>query len=510
MALTAPLAFTSKVALLASTILAGHVEGGVGKYSLSSAPPPEVEAINIATAASSDNLDISSINGVNLNEFGLIMGWFDGVANGGSNVRCRLSSDGITYRAGAADYRRGENHATTADALDDHSMVAIVHANDPDGMFYLWGMGAAAPTVFTQRDLDPALTAPARRVGYSSSAVVDTHVRFYTTAASNWTAGTLYLVGIRFSSVSVQSFSPSGETSQDFNIPAGHSIASIIIDDVTTSSTDVDIQVGTGGVFQETAGDYYLNFINDAADGVSTTAARFGATESSGTAAGIAQLYGFRASCPLWYHATQLDSSVASPSVLNGRVTNIAAYDQVRFKVDTGTMSGGAIYLVTFPADVEVAEHDFTTAGAAATHNFLSLGNYPIFGIVGESLTLASAGGVFAYASSDNGASWDSGATDYAHNGFNTTFDDANQRANFEPGPGSLSNHGFVSTFGGFGIASAVAHMLEGSTMETTTGPITDAGVRRAQQACNALQLWNDGGGNFTGGSLWRVGFKPA
>jgi len=462
---------------------------------------PVDETIDIANFSGQTAIDITQITGVDISKFYAVDIVFDNAVTttGGTNVKkgVQVSTDGGStfLETGYMDMLPGttSNQTLVAQAISASTFTAWCRLTNTNQT------GIPCHFKNTYNTAAPSMG----RIN-STMAVIDA-LRFEVSSTGDtisWVSGTIRIRGYRkaASKITTQTDSFDGvKTEIIFNIPAGHTYATLEVEDVSAASGfGLAARFGNGGVFRSDADQLRQTITSGTVGSQGITESVFWITDSSVTQDANAEFWNLNTAAPVIMAAMAGDTG---STIRNLGMSPVAtSFSQIRlFGISASEvlLTGGTVRLTTYKIKNEV----FSWApDGSASHDFTGLGKYSGAVLASPTLTVLSATDTIRAT-----VSGDVGASDYRPHITATQ----TQEAAFRVSEDNQTNARFSAVFTSLNSSKVSTQMAWGSNH--FSGLIRQvAGLRDAAQKDTSIQVKTTGGATMNSAPLpiYLVGYK--
>jgi len=478
--------------------------------------PAVVEEIDVAAFAGSATIDITTVDGIAVDQFTHIqISLVDLVrSTTGSQMEMELRRQGGSFTD--ENYRWQSTSSLNVNPVTgDFELTDNTGVTTQDSIIFLSSVNQPCPTTIKASNLRVGESVPAFHQGLTTGAFVHDAIRFIAGASATWVSGTIVITGYRCKVGALYTTAFSGQSEVLIDLAPGEVIADVAFSNVGLSAAvNVNITVGTGDSYV-TSG-YRFSVLDSIGTGTGT-APSITVLSSGGAAAasyGLMQFYNLQTAAPVCAQGQNLQADGTDTSVQDIRsfiLPGTTAYDQLRVATTSGTLNSGTLYIQTYkPRRTILKAQDLTGFGAA---------NVDVTGLKKNNASLivvASTDAATATNSSQSNvqfgtnSGFDAGASDYRDLSVDEGFDNV-----FLGGGVGITD--FVSG-GRTGKATLVVIaglpqntqtqviLAQDMTNGLTSAVLAHSGRRNATQVENRLRVLTVE--NFSAGTLYFVGYS--
>jgi len=466
-------------------------------------------------AESKNTIDFTSISGVPMGDFAFVTMFIDGLTliGGGSiaGLVMQLSTDGGSTFETAGGYYKNVITSTGSTTLSNDSHALAYNGAGPyDLSTFISDMNQPCPTMIQNQQLVFGDGTPSRQRTMTTVAEAHDAIRLtldINSGTPTFSSGTVYLVGYRtkVGSLQTRDFTTSPGTSWVVNIPAGHTIASIYMEDVALSASGaVRVRPSVGGT--PVSGFRAYNF-DSASNLVSEPPGMFSGSGVGGIYDYIS-LWNLNVGAPLTFFQQQFVDS-AEAQVRAGMRKAATNYSQLYFDSGTGlTIDEGTIYVQTYEAKATILLNEDFSATPASSFDVTGLSNTNANAIILSSfdLTLAGSSGIELRVMLDGVQ--DNGSTDYLNTSISSTGDNVSELSKFLMSQIANTIQGLLGMFVGLPQPSITQMVHSNLFYEDTSNLPMVAGVRQESQVEDGFRLFTEPSNNIDGGTIYGVGYQ--
>lgn len=306
-------------------------------------------------------------------------------------------------------------------------------------------------------------------------------------------------MGVRDGLLVSRDFSSTPGTSFTVDIPAGYTIANVVVHNCSLSASEfIKMELSSGGTsLGLTMRQFTANTTTSQVNEVSEAVISFIGTSNL---YGAAQIWNFNTLAPVTMFGQHFMSTW---EIRSGVWKSTASINQMIFSTSGGsTINGGTIYVQLYTRSNTIVSQDF---GAG------SLSNWDITGLDSEATAIVlssfdlttSASVAITARVSVNGTTFDDGASDYLLGFVHATSDNALVDDKMTAAQFAGTSHGFCSLFLGLPVLASTLYHSNDMTL-LGSGALLSMGNREARQVETGLRLFPDSG-TINGGTGYAV-----
>jgi hypothetical protein len=324
--------------------------------------------------------------------------------------------------------------------------------------------------------------------------------------------GTISLAGYRTKG-SLQTIDCTADPQTEYfiGIPAGHTIASIYVNDVDLSgSGQVQVQASVGGVPDDGTTDYRQHNMHSDASGTAEWPSFYFVSNRVSGGYGHCSIWGLNVAAPLVFQGERVIGSDATADDVRfsiGFRNAATSYNQIRIWAGGPTMNGGTIYVQTYSAKATILMEEDFAASPAASHDITGLTEANAGALVVCSLDLAAGVSDTLRARVMVDGVPDSGASDYTRLDMNTSTVNVLNSAQMTLKQSAGTSLEMAGVF--LGIPQAIpTQMVDSADMNVASNTWSSHCSRRASQVEDGLHLFNFSANNWVSGTAYGVGYR--